>query len=184
MKRLLLCLLCTLSIHAMEEVVVVVEPQTYTQEELTQVVDDLIRMATLITFNTIPEDIYYIPHVKQTLGRSITSPDTPSDDEETEEMRQSVIRRFIRTRRRSLDGLDYNELRRWMLKELEAYNKSTKKELQTMQETIKTKEQEAEDSKRKAKYALMSTIITTIGGIATVVTTFLLTYYLDNQGSD
>lgn len=184
MKYLIYLLFIMQLCYAMEEVVVVPTEHIYTTEEITQYADELIRTAVLITFGTQPEDIYYVPHVKQSIGRHIASPDSSSeDDEETEETRRTIVQRFVRQKRRSLDGLDYSELRRWMLQELKSYNRATHKEIEKLQENAQAKEKELEDSKRKTRYALISTMVTTIGGIATAVTTFLLTYYLD-QHSD
>jgi len=179
MNRFYILLLCTLSLVASQEVEVIVEVP-YSPEESTQIVEDLIRLATLITFNAAPEDIYYIPYVKQSMGRHIASPDSSEDDEDTEEMRRGIVQRFIRSKRHSLDGLDYAELRKWMLQELKAYEHSKQKEVEKLQQVAQDKDKEVETAQKKAKYALISTIVTTVGGIFTVAITALLTHYLDN----
>lgn len=184
MKKFLLCLLSTCTLNCMEIVEVVVPIESTQSPNPVELIDEIVRAAVFVTFDSDPRTVFVAPVIRQALESEISNGSDSSDSStEAREYRQRIIKKFSGVPMNSLEGTDYIELRQWVLQELKEYNEQNQRQLKQLKEQTAKDTEELEVEKRKTRNAIIVTVVTTVCGLITTVTTYLLTHYL-GENSD
>lgn len=165
------------------EVVEIVVPREQTESPFPRErIEEIVRTAVFITFDSDPCTVFVAPVIRQALESELSNGSSSSDSStEAHEYRQRIIKKFSNATIDDLNGTDFIELRQWVLQELKEYNEQNQKQLQQLKEQTAKDTQELDLEKRKSRNALIATVVTTVCGLVTIVTTFLLTHYLGEQ---
>ncbi len=185
MKKFILALALSMPCIAMEvvEISIPIPNEGSPSQEVLSTIDDIVRAAVFITFDSDPRTVFVSPVIRQALESELSTGSSVSDSSETREYRQRIIKKFSKASLNDLTGTDYIELRQWVLHELKEYHDQTQQQLTQLKEQAAKDTEEAESARKKTKYAIITTVVTTVCGLLTTVTTYLLTHYLGESSN-
>lgn len=182
MKKFLLCVLSSCTLNCMEVIEVVIPIEQTKSPCPVEMINDIVRTAVFITFDSDPASVFVAPVIRQALESELSNGSSSSDSSsEAHEYRQRIIKKFSKISLDDLNGTDFIELRQWVLQELKEYNEQNQRQLQQLKEQAAKDTQEIDLEKRKSRNAIIVTVVTTVCGLVTTVATFLLTHYLGDQ---
>lgn len=171
-------MVCT-GLYGMHEITIPVHEAPIEGESPNSMIEEIVRTAVFITFDSDPRTVFVSPVIRQALESELSggSPEIEPESE-TRGYRQRILQKYIKSNPASIDGLDYIELRQWVLRELKEYNERTQRQVEELKAQREQEATKLEAERKKFRYAVITTVVTTVCGLLTTVTTYLLTHYL------